>query len=83
VATSWGLVENTYENVPKKVILWYIYQSFVCKNSGGDFANVTRVFVQFNHSVQVSNVEDWSVDDPVVHVSSQMVDSWGCFDFLT
>jgi len=82
VAGFWVVVEKAYDYVAKQVIIWYVYPSFVGKNSGGDFPFVARFFLLFVYSLQVRDIDDLSADNRVFHVGSQHLDGLGSFDFL-
>ena len=75
-------MEKASDFVAKWVILWYIYPSFVGENFGGDFPFVARLFLYFVYLLQVSNIDNWSGDNPLFHLGSQRVDSLGWFNGL-
>jgi len=76
------VAETAYEFVVKQVILSVTYPLFIGEIFGTGFTSVTLVFLYFVYSLQIRNINDWRVSDPLLHIGGQRVNHLGCFNFL-
>ena len=82
MAGFWIVVDNANYCVAKEAIVWYIYPYLVGENLGSNIQFITRVSLLFADSLQIININNWSANDPALHVSNERFHSLHCVDFV-